>query len=204
MTRFLPVLLILFGNALWAQSRELWFSAGGSILSHTELGSPSLDGDPGDTRLGNGYRFGLRFGMNSNRHIGHEIQYAYSRTRFKDNDGAILGYVGSDLMAIHQAGYNLLYYITGATQESKVRPFVTGGFHVSDFPLPGLAAVQASSVKPGFNYGLGMKLQLSTLFSVRFDLRDYITGKPNWNKLLFQQSGLLHQTEATAGIGIFF
>jgi hypothetical protein len=179
--------MLVLANGVW-ESRELWVSAGGSTLSHSR--SPSPDGDPADTRLDNGYRFE----MSSTRHIGHEIQYRYSRTHSTDDDGSILGYQGSGLMAIHQAGYNLLYYLTESTQESKLRAFVTGGFHVSDFPLPGLAAVQASSVKPGFNYGVGMKLRLSTIFSMRFDVRDYVTGKPNWNSLMFLQSGWLHQT----------
>ena len=208
MKRFLPVLLTLFGNGLWAQSRELWVSAGGSILSHTEknerLGSPSPDGDLGDVRIGNGYRFGFRFAFNSNRHIGHEIQYAYNRTRFTDNDGSILRDVGSAGTAFHQGGYNFLYYFTRANEESKMRPFATGGLHFSDFVLPGIGAVQGSSVKAGFNYGAGLKLRVSTLFSVRFDLREYETGKPNWNGLLLRQNGLLHQTEASAGFGFFF
>jgi hypothetical protein len=53
-SEFLPVLLMLLGNALRAQSRELWITAGAPILSHTEknelLGSPSTDGDPGDVQ----------------------------------------------------------------------------------------------------------------------------------------------------------
>ena len=208
MKRLLPVLLMVFGNCLWAQSRELWVSGGVSILSHTEkneqLGSPSPDGDPGDVRIGNGYRFGFRFGFNSNQHIGHEIQYAYNRTGLTDNDGSILGDVGSAGTAIHQAGYNFLYYFTGANKESKMRPFVTAGVHFSDFVLPGAAAVQGSTVKAGFNYGAGLKLRVSTLFSVRFELREYETGKPDWKDLLFHQGGLLHQTEASAGFGFIF
>jgi hypothetical protein len=208
MKGFLPALLMLFGNALWAQSRELWVSAGGSILSFTEgneqLGSPSPMGEPGDVRIGSGYRFGFRFGFNSSPHIGHEIQYAYNRTNFTDNDGSIWGYLGSAGMAFHQGGYNFLYYFTHADEDSKMRPFATAGVHFSDFVLPGMAAVQGSSVKAGFNYGVGLKLRLSTLFSVRFDLREYETGKPNWNDLLFHQSGLLHQMEASAGFGFFF
>ena len=69
MKRFLPMLLLVFGDCLWAQSRELWASAGASILSYTaaneQLGSPSPDGNPGDVKIGNGYRFGFRFGFNS-------------------------------------------------------------------------------------------------------------------------------------------
>jgi hypothetical protein len=204
MKRYLPLLLIVLGNGLCAQSRELWVSVGGSVLFNTKLGTPAPDGDSNDTRLGAGYRFGIRFGVDSTRRIGHEFQYGYSRARFTDDTGAILGDPGSGLMAIHQGGYNFLYYLTGMEQEAKVRLFVTGGFHISDFPLPGVGAVQASSIKPGLNYGGGVKWRLSPLFGARLDLREYETGKPNWNNLLSQQSGLLHQAEISAGIGIVF
>lgn len=205
MRHFLPTLLLLSANALQAQSRDLWLIAGASILLNKDLGSPAPDGAPDDARFGTGgYRFGFRLGFGASGHIGHEIQYAYSRTGFNDRTGAILGDPGSAGMGIHQGGYNLLYYFKDAGEDSKVRPFVTGGVHISDFPLPGSAAVQRSSVKFGFNYGAGVKVRVSTLFSVRFDLREYETGKPGWNGLMFNQSGLLHQTEASAGFGIFF
>src|ERR1700674_4147742 len=108
MKRYLPVLFAISSGALWAQSGELWFSAGESILSNKNLGS-ATGGPPSDVQLDNGFRFGFRFGFNTGGRMGHEIQYAYSRTHFIDNTGAVLGAVGSAGMAIHEGGYNFLY-----------------------------------------------------------------------------------------------
>jgi opacity protein-like surface antigen len=204
MKKILPVLLMVVGNALRAQSSELWFSGGASVLTNHQLGSTSPDGKPADVLLFNGHRVGIRFGFNSSGHIGQEIQYAYNRTDLRDNTGLILTDEPRVGMAIHQGGYNLLYYFTAVKEGSKIRPFVTGGAHFSDFVLPGKATSQGSSVKAGFNYGIGVKVRLSTLFAFRLDVRQYETGKPNWSDLLVNQSGLLHQTEASAGLGIFF
>jgi hypothetical protein len=107
-----------------------------------------------------------------------------------DNTGAILGDAGSAGTAIHQGGYNLLYYFPATKEGLKMRPFVTGGVHFNDFVLPGSAALQGSSVKAGFNGGAGVKVKISTLFALRFDVRQYETGKPNWG-VLANQHGLL-------------
>jgi opacity protein-like surface antigen len=204
MKTVLPLLLLCFSGELWAQSGELWFSGGASILFNRAIGSPSPDGAPDDVQLGHGFRVGLRFGYNSAGHFGHEIQYAYNRTDLIDNNGAVLGDPGSAGMAIHQGGYNLLYYFRPTKEGSKMRPFVTGGVHVSDSVLPGSAALSRTNFKAGFNVGVGVKVRISTLFALRFDLRQYETGKPNWGNVLTNQRGLLHQTEASAGFGIYF
>jgi opacity protein-like surface antigen len=200
----LTLLLIGFSGVLRAQTGELWFSGGASVLTGHQLGSTAPDGKPADVLLFNGHRVGIRFGFNSDGHIGHEIQYAYNRTDLLDNTGVILTDNPRVGMAFHQAGYNFLYYFTAIKEGSKIRPFVTGGAHFSDFVLPGKATTQGSSVKAGFNYGVGVKVGLSTLFAFRLDLRQYETGKPSWGGLLVNQSGLLHQTEASAGLGIYF
>ena len=52
--------------------------------------------------------------------------------------------------------------------------------------------------------GAGLKIRLSPLFGFRFDVREYITGKPNWNGLLFANGTPLSQTEISAGLGVYF
>ena len=200
----LPLLLLSFSSELWAQSGEVWLSGGASILSHRDIGSPSPDGAPDDVQLDHGFRVGFRLGYNSAGHIGHEIQYAYNRSSFSDNTGTILPDPGSEGTAIHQAGYNILYYLTPANDGARARPFATVGVHFSDFVLPPSAVQQGSSVKIGVNYGGGIKFKISSLFGVRIDIRGYDTGKPNWNGLLVKQNGILHQTEASVGFGIYF
>ena len=198
---FLPILV---ANAAWAQTHELWLNAGVSFLENKQLGSPNADGAPDDVGLANGYRFGFRFAFGPGGHFGHEIQYGYSRTGLNDGTAVFLADSGSAVMAIHQWGYNVLYYVDSAAKEAKIRPFVTAGVHLSDFVLPGSAVYQGGSFKPGVNYGGGVKIRLSTVFSARFDLRQYESGKPNWKGLLFHQNGLIHQTELSAGLGFSF
>jgi hypothetical protein len=202
----LMVLLVVSSGALFAQSGELWFSGGASLIEPKNIGSPVSDGDQSDIQIGNGFRIGFRFGLNSAGHTGHEFQYAYNRTNLTDNTGAILGEVGSSGTAIHQAGYNILYYLHENREGLKVRPFFTAGVHVSDFVLPGSGGPQGSSVKFGGNVGAGLKVRLSPLFNFRMDVREYLTGKPSWSelKVTHQGLGLLSQTELSAGFGVTF
>jgi hypothetical protein len=195
MRKLLLALFFVAGtNAAWAQSGEAFFSAGESILSNAGLGSASPTGSPNDYQLDDGFRFGFRFGFNSAGHLGHEFQYAYSRTH--------LFFQGADLggMAIHQGGYNFLYYAN--KDGARIRPFATGGVHFSNFVPPGSSATSGGgSTKFGLNYGAGVKIILTSLFAIRFDIRRYETTKPFD---LLMNDGWLHQTEVSAGFGIHF
>jgi hypothetical protein len=204
MQNYLPVLIIVASGTLWAQSQEAWISGGASILASGNIGSPTPGGDIGDVQLDNGFRVGVRLDYNTSGNIGHEIQYAYNRTNFVDNTGNILPAAGKAGMAIHQFGYNFLYYPHVLSEGSRIRGFATAGFHISDFVLPRMAGTPGSSVRPGGNAGGGVKIRLSPLFGFRFDVREYITGKPNWNGLLFARRVPQFQTEISAGLGVYF
>jgi opacity protein-like surface antigen len=207
MNRWLPVILAVLPGGLWAQSGELWVSAGASLLANTDLGSASPSGSSNDVHLGDaGFRIGLRVTLNTAGRWGHEFQYAYTYSYFDDRTGAILGAPGSTGMGMDQLGYNVLYYFNATNQEPKVRPFVTAGFQVDDYVMPFAAVVNHdnSSWRPGFNYGGGIQFRLSPLFAWRFDIRGYDTGKPDWAGILYKQGGLLHQTEASVGFGYVF
>jgi len=204
MRKCLLILLVVFSGALWAQSAELWVNGGASILSNKNIGSPLPDGAPGDVQLDSGFRIGLRFDYNSAGRFGHEIQYAYNRSDLSDRTGTLLPEPGSAAMNINQGGYNLLYYLNATNEGAKVRPFFTVGVHFSDFVTPFAAFQRGDVFKAGINYGGGMKFRISPMFGWRFDIRGYDTGKPNWNGELFKQSGILHQTEASVGLGFYF
>jgi len=214
--RILPVFLIILTTAssgvLRAQSREIWISGGESNLrfpypsSNRDLGSTDPSGQPNDVRLDNGWRFGLRLALSTPGPVSHEFQYAYIHPTLIDNTGTILS-ASSDRMSIGQVGYNILYNFAQRKKgrESTIRPFVTAGVHVNNFRLPSSASTGPSgNARVGFNYGVGLKLRITPMFGLRGDLRGYETGKPNWGGLLVNQSGLLHQMEASAGVGIYF
>jgi opacity protein-like surface antigen len=209
---FLIILITASFGVLHAQSRELWISGGESNLrfpypsSNRDLGSPDPSGQPNDVRLDNGWRFGLRLAFNTPGSFSHEFQYGYIHPNLIDNTGTILS-DPSDRMSIGQVGYNLLYNFAPRKKwrEATVRPFLTAGVHVNNFRLPSSASTGPSgNARVGFNYGAGVKVRITPLFGLRGDLRGYETGKPNWGGLLVNQSGLMHQMEASAGVGIYF
>jgi opacity protein-like surface antigen len=207
MKTVLAVLLLAGSGTAWAQSADLWFSAGESLIS-TYLGAdPSncstavqcqASGDNGkDLQLTDGFRFGFRFGFNVKEHFGGEVGYAYNRTHLKFNDAQPPVELG---MAIHQGTFNAMAY--GTREEARFRPFVTGGVGFANYVPPGSSATSGGgSTKLGFNYGAGVKMKLTGFWGARVDIRQYVTPIPFGLAL---SSGWVHQTEVSAGVGVMF
>lgn len=196
MNKLVAVLALSFAGAAWGQTGELWFNFGESLIQNNPIGQiPISFSQFQNVSLDNGYRFSFRFGFNQGDHFGHEIGYAFNRTYFDEGAGA------SAAMHFHQGTYNFLYYLT--TDRTKVRPFATAGVQFSDFVPPGGAINYGSQNKFGLNFGAGVKFHIHGMWAGRLDLREYMMGKPGFGELV-NISGLLWQTEASAGVGIGF
>lgn len=204
MTKHLLILAAIFTGLSPAQSGEFWVNGGASILANSSIGSPFPGGNSNAVKLDDGFRFALRFDLNSAGHLGHEFQYAYNRTALSDSTGYLLPQVESDGMSFHQIGYNLLYYLNPTSDNEKVRPFFTVGANLNVFSAPAMAGFTGGNPRAGFNYGGGVKYRLSSLWAWRFDIRGYDSGKPNWSGVLHNQSRLLQQFEASLGLGFYF
>src|SRR5689334_13511389 len=192
----MAVLACAGAGSAWGQLFEVWFNGGQSLLSNKGLGTLNVDqtGRPlpgaskNDFQLEDGFRFSFRMTLNNESHFGHEVQYAYSRTSLHTPAVAgtpsgpglpgIPATPASDQgMAIHQGGYNFLVYAT--KEGTRIRPFATGGLGFSNYVPPGSSATSGGgSTKFGVNYGGGVKVRLTSLFGVRFDVRQYTTPKP--------------------------
>lgn len=184
---------LAFSATAFGQAGELWFNYGESILSNSTLTSFSTLGQNTTVKLTDGYRFSFRFGFNQGSHFGHEIQYAFNHTHLQA-PGV------DEAMHFHQGGYNFLYYLT--PDSFKFRPFGTAGVMFDDFIPPGGAINYGSQNKFGANFGGGVKVHVRGMWGVRFDVREYVTGKPDFNS--FSTSGALWQTEISGGVGIGF
>jgi hypothetical protein len=187
------LLLCAFAAVSPAQVGELSLSLGESLFKDNKLGSV---GDlASQYKVGDGFRIGARLTFNTKKFIGHEIGYAYSRSK--------LGLTNSSQeasMPVHQGFYDFLLYLT--PEGSRIRPFGCGGGQFSTFVPPGASVTYGTgTTKYGGNYGAGLKVRLTSMFAMRFDVRDYVTTKPFD---LVGKSGALHQVEASAGLGIFF
>jgi hypothetical protein len=197
MRKLAVVLFLACAGSAWGQFFEAWFNGGQSLISNKGLGSflpAEQGGTKNDFQLEDGFRFSFRMTLNNDSHFGHEVQYAYSRTKL--NSGGV-----EQGMAIHQGGYNFLLYATH--EGARIRPFATGGLMFANYVPPGSSATQGGGDnKFGFNYGGGVKMRITSLFGVRVDLRQYTTPKPF--SLPFLREGWLRQTEVSAGFGVMF
>jgi hypothetical protein len=198
----MAVLACAGAGSAWGQLFEVWFNGGQSLLSNKGLGTFNADpttGLPGpgasknDVQLEDGFRFSFRMALNNESHFGHEVQYAYSRTKL--NSGGV-----EQGMAIHQGGYNFLLYATN--EGTRIRPFATGGVLFANYVPPGSSATSGGGDnKFGFSYGGGVKMRITSLFGARLDVRQATTPKPFGLPLA---SGWLRQTEISAGFGVLF
>ena len=141
MRKLAVVLFLACAGSAWGQTFEVWFNGGQSLLSNKGLGSvipAEQGGTKNDFELEDGFRFSFRMALNNESHFGHEVQYAYSRTKF-DTSAAFGGGTATEQgMAIHQGGYNFLLYATN--EGTRIRPFATGGVMFANYVPPGASA----------------------------------------------------------------
>lgn len=183
--------ILLLPVVLAAQSFEAGFHAGPARINGSDIGTLQV-GSTDRITLDNGFRFGGRMTLNQGLFFGHEVGYAYNRTKWHIGSNESAG------SAIHQGFYNGLVYAT--PEGNRVRPFAAGGAHFSNFIFPGLSVTQGGgSNKIGVNYGGGIKVRVSPKYLIRFDVRQYLQGKPFGFP---GQSGRLTLLEISAGFSI--
>ncbi len=194
----LPIALLLMLAAsatAFGQLGEIWVSGGGASTRNNSLGSIEITpGSAVDLTYHTGFRLEARLTLNNESHFGHEFGYAYTKGNV---DAGSVNYFG---MSTHQGMYNFLLY--GTSEGAPIRPFATGGVHFSSFYPPGASPLSGNGVtKFGFNYGGGVKVRISPMYSVRFDVRDYWQGKPDFG---INPEGQLKILVVSAGFGLVF
>jgi len=178
-----------------AQSGEATAFVGIAHVRDGDLGSIGLAAQ--EVRLDHGMRAGVRLGLNSGALTGHELSYAFERHHLQ-----IAGAEESRART-QQFYYNFVFHAT--PRAAAIRPFVTGGLGYANVS-PGSGGIftdAAGANKFGYNYGGGLKVKVSRLFGLRFDVRDHVTGKPNFLDLPGVE-GRLHSIEYSVGFSLLF
>ena len=181
---FCSALLLIAASATVVNAQVAEFGVGGgtSKMTGSDLGS--------GYKLDDGWNLIFRLTVNNDTFMGHEFGYAYNRTKLLLSDQDQGG------MAAHQGFYNYLLY--GTREGKRVRPFVTGGGHFTNFVPPGASATQGQgSTKFGVNYGAGVKVRMTEKFLFRVDYRQFLQGKPFD---LPGKSGSLKLNQISAGV----
>ena len=192
-------LLLAFAGAASlasAQNFEVSVSGGVSHMQNNAIGSDTFSSgatSSSQVRLNDGFRLAFRMGINPYSHLGFEVGYAYNRTQLHF-DGPPVSETG---FGIHQGFVDALYHFT--PEKIRVRPFVAAGIQFSNFVPPGQTSQNGGGEnKFGVNYGAGVKVRVKENWQVRFDIRQFETGKPF---SLPGASGRLLQDEISVGIG---
>jgi opacity protein-like surface antigen len=194
MRRCLFTFLLLCSTVpVFAQVGEVSLSVGEAKLRNNSLGILSSTTGSAELKAETDFRLGFRFTWNNDRHYGYEVGYAY-------NHGKLTGLGTDTSLPVHQGSFGFLLYAT--REGSRVRPFAVGGVHFSSFYPPGSGVFQGNGVtKFGVNYGGGVKARLTDMWGVRFDVRDYANGKPDFGT---SPSGWMRQLEVSAGVSFLF
>jgi opacity protein-like surface antigen len=202
--RLALVAFCIWSTGAFAQSFEIAVEGGQSqFTGNPGLGTATTDPTSGQFTMKDGFRLTFRLTFNQGRFFGHEIGYSYNRTSLDTpavSTSSLTGITTSPAqnvsVPIHQGFYDFLVYAT--PEGTHVRPFAAGGVQFTSFVPPGASVSYGTqTTKYGINYGGGLKVRITSIWGMRFDVRWYNTSKPFG---LFNQSGRLQQLELGGGL----
>ena len=164
---------------------------------------------------------GVRFNLLSRGHWGGEFSYGYQKNKVTlTRQDAALEPVSLD-GSVQQFFYNTIFYIF-RYDRSPVMPFVTGGIGLEAYGLSDKARAFARDPEQGgigelkgidnrfaFNYGGGVKTNLTPSFGIRADFHHTFSDVPTFGfrkqssnpaQTVLPVGGKLQMYEASAGI----
>ncbi len=146
--------------------------------------------------VGGRYRFTPRNAL--------EASYSYSPNRFTiqpQGQAALSAFNRADLVSFN--------YVRYLSSKARVQPFLTAGLGLNRFSGPSNAlAVVGEYVNAdngwqfAWNYGGGADLVLERHFALRLELRDYITGQPQFSPItnITGLTGTSHNVVPSVGV----
>ena len=167
--------------------------------------------------------YGVRLNLLSRKHWGGEVAYAYENntvtlTRPSFTPVPLEG-------AVHHFFYNQVFY-PARYRQSAVMPFLTGGIGVAGYHLSdetraraedprgfGIGKLTSMDARFAFNYGGGVKMNVTRSFGVRVDFRHNFSDVPSFGlpkqssnpaQAVLPIGGKLQTYEGSAGIYFHF
>ena len=197
----------------WEFSFLLGFNSAGDSTSLTPVSGQEVPRLVG-LEHASGYLVGARVTENLGEHFGAELEYNFANQPMAFvNLTPTLPRLDLDHRT-HSLVYNVLYYLL--PPESSLRPYIVGGIGTSYYQIDGsardFALTQGLDLKNRWKlagtWGGGVKYFITDMWGVRFDVRDQITGVPDYGlphtatspeEAAFKPDGLLHTWQFSAG-----
>jgi len=202
--------------ALWiagACSAQNWEASAGVGYGVYHNGSIISTGGTADAGIRNRFVVSGAIAEDLFEYFSGEVRYVY-------HDGDTFLQSGSTKGTVQAQSHTITYdaLIHFKSRDSRIRPFVAGGVGgkyydstgpaPSPQPLPRIAGLtRQSQWTPVYDFGGGVRVRISQHFTVRGDLRDYLTVFPS---RLFAPvanattRGIFHQVTPMFGIGAHF
>jgi opacity protein-like surface antigen/outer membrane protein OmpA-like peptidoglycan-associated protein len=199
------VSLLALTQGLMAQKVEVGPYGGGSFFSNGQFktSTPNPNTELKYNFVDGGV-FGIRLRENLSEHFGLEQSFTFLGNNNAQFPGALLG------TRIKQFYFN--GNLIGYDNESKIRPYFSGGIGVGLFrPTEEAKAnggdlgisVEASD-KFQFNYGAGLKFRLSDHFGLDFSVRDFVGTSPTYGFPGASDERWLHNLQLQGGFMLYF
>ncbi len=168
---------------------------------------------PVGQNFASGYLVGVRITENFAKHFGAELEYSLANHPLEFTNLAPV--LPSLRLAnkVHQFAYTILFY--PYDRQIPIRPFLSAGIGTSLFQTPSDSKNQALDKnvevkdrwKLAFYYGGGIKYQKNRNWGFRLDIRDQLTGVPNYGipsngpaETRIRPDGVLHNWQFSLGL----
>jgi len=191
--RRLSLALISFcaASAMYGQKLEFGVVGGGSFLDNVTASGTTCCGTAG---FAPGFVAGVFVGHNLYSHFAGEIRYEYTQSNLRLASGSQTSDFSGRAHAVH---YDLRYHTN--ISHSPAQFFAAAGGGIKAFDGNGAEAAyqplsqfgfftKTSQIKPMFTAAAGITVSLGGGFSIRGEVRDFITGFPT--KVLTPPTGI--------------
>ena len=198
--------LLVLTQAVMAQKVEVGPYGGGSFFTNGEFKTSTPNPNTSQTfNFVDGGVFGIRLRENLVEHFGLEQSFTFLGNNNAQFPGALLG------TRIKQFYFN--GNAIGYDNESKIRPYFSGGIGVGLF-RPTDEAKTAGTTALGvsidnsdvfqFNFGGGLKFRLADHFGLDFSIRDFVGRTPNYGFPGANDERWLHNMQIQGGFMLYF
>lgn len=221
---FILATLSVAAQPQWAQSFNKWeFSFFGGVARAGDRTSPTLVQDlelvrPISLNYAAGYLLGARLSENLGEHFAAELDYSYANQPFDFvNLTPSLPLLEFD-HHIHTLYYSILFY--PVERNHTLRPFFSVGAGASFFQVDkdskDMASFEGVLLRDRWKFvggfGGGLKYLINNNWGLRFDIRDQISGVPDYGlpaaassfqttiSPAFNADGLMHHWNLSGGI----
>lgn len=209
-----PIIVFCLGSVvLHAQGYNVFVMGGGSSLFNKNFSTLSTGPLSSSYATGGQFTVGVQAPLNPVFSLEGSYGWGQNNLRLTNFSGLETTYgirnqrISGDLVAHTPVSiFGLRPYVEAGPEYDRFSPYGSARLSLPGF-LQGLSTSGSQVLlidnKVGFNYGGGVEIKLLPIVGLRLDVRDHITGSPNFG-LPGEYNNTAHDLEYSAGLVFHF